>query len=256
MFSVHPYSASKGMQMYFNVRPDTMVKAVAAEGKPSYDRADKLLACSPYEQVFQDLDTIIALYDIPEGIRFPQVNGFFSKDLANLSEDESGWIFAQGGQTYLAYYPLAAYRWEPHKRYSRLPSSGNGYVYERVDSGSQVLISPHSKNGTILQAASVSEFPNFDAFKAAIRALPLEIQLQPTPQVTMRSLRGKDIEFEYGSAPRIDGKALDYSKWKLFEGPYLNAEKGSRKLEITHGRLKRTLDFNTLTISDSVTQAH
>ncbi len=32
MFSIHPYSASKGMQAYFNVGPDTMVKAVAAEG--------------------------------------------------------------------------------------------------------------------------------------------------------------------------------------------------------------------------------
>ncbi len=51
----------------------------------------------------------------------------------------------------------------------------------------------------------------------------------------------------------VDGKALDYTKWKLFEGPYLNAEKGSRKLTITHGRLKRILDFNTLSISDIVT---
>ena len=252
MFSAHPYSAPKGMQAYFNVRPDTMVTAVAAEGKPSYDVADKLVGCSPYEQVFQDLDTIVALYDIPKGTRFEQVNGFFSKDLKNLSEDKSGWIFAQGGDAYLAYYPLAPYRWEAHMRYSRLPSTGNGYRYERIDSGSQVLISPHVKNGTILQAAATSEFANFEAFKKAIRALPLEFTLEPTPSVKMRSLRRKDISFEYGSAPKVDAKAIDYSKWKLFEGPYLNAEKGSRKLEITHGRLKRTLDFNTISISDSV----
>jgi hypothetical protein len=240
------------MQAYFNVRPDTMVTAVAAEGKPSYDVADKLVGCSPYEQVFQDLDTIVALYDIPKGTRFEQVNGFFSKDLKNLSEDKSGWIFAQGGDAYLAYFPLAPYHWEAHMRYSRLPSTGNGYRYERIDSGSQVLISPHVKNGTILQAAATSEFANFEAFKKAIRALPLEFTLEPTPSVKMRSLRRKDISFEYGSAPKVDAKAIDYSKWKLFEGPYLNAEKGSRKLEITHGRLKRTLDFNTISISDSV----
>ncbi|MCZ6674459.1 MAG: hypothetical protein O7C75_16135 [Verrucomicrobia bacterium] len=251
MFSVHPYSASKGMQMYFNVRPDTMVKAVAAEGKPSYDVADKLVGCSPYEQVFQDLDTIIALYDIPKGTRFEQVNGFFSKDLTNMSEDASGWIFAQGGDTYLAYYPMAPYHWESHKAYKRLPSTG-GYKYERVDSGSQVLISPHVKNGTILQAASASEFSNFVAFQVAIRALPLEVRLEPIPRVKLYSLRGKEIRFEYGSAPVVNGKRIDYSKWKLFEGPYLNADKGSRKLVITHGRLKRTLDFNTMTISDSV----
>jgi hypothetical protein len=38
----------------------------------------------------------------------------------------------------------------------------------------------------------------------------------------------------------------------LFEGPYLNAEIGGRKLTITHGRLERILDFNTLTITDRV----
>ncbi len=254
LFSVHPYSDSRAMQTYFNVRPDTMVKAVAAEGKPSYDVADKLVSCSPYEQVFQDLDTIVALYDIPKGTRFEQVNGFFSKDLENLTEDDSGWIFAQGGETYLAYFPFTDYRWEPHMSYQRLPSDGSGYRYERVPSGSQVLISPSRKNGTILQAAATSEFVNFEAFKTAIRSLPMEIRREPTPRVTMRSLRGKDIHFEYGSAPRVDGKAIDYSKWKLFEGPYLNAEKNSQKLEIIHGRLKRTLDFNTLSICDTVSK--
>lgn len=253
LFSIHPYSASKGMQAYFNVRPDTMVKAVAAEGKPSYDVADKLVGCSPYEQVFQDLDTIVALYDIPESTRFEQVNGFFSKDLSDRVEDDSGWIFARGGDTFLAYFPLANYHWEPHVSYQRLPSTGNGYRYERVESGSQVLISPYRKNGTIVQAASTSEFPSFEAFQDAMRALPLEIELDPIPRLSMRSLRGTEIVCAFGETPIRNGKRVDYSKWKLFEGPYLNAEKGSRRLAITHGRLKRVLDFNTLTISDSVT---
>ncbi len=252
MFSVHPYSASKGMQTYFNVRPDTMVKAVAAEGKPSYDVADKLVGCSPYEQVMQDKDTIIALYDIPEGTRFEQVNGFFSKDLEGLDEDASGWIFARGGETYLAYYPMAPYHWEAHMAYKRLPNLGNGYRYERVESGSQVLISPHTKNGTIVQAGAVSEFKGFDEFKETIRGLELEVTLNPTPRVSFESLRGNKLVFHYGKAPSVNGKRIDYSKWKLFEGPYLNAEKGSRKLTISHGRLERTLDFNTLTISDRV----
>jgi hypothetical protein len=253
IFSVHPYSASKGMQMYFNVRPDTMVKAVSAEGKPSYDEPDKLVACSPYEQVFQDLDTVVALYNIPKGTRFPQINGFFSKDLINLTEDESGWIFAQGGETYLAYYPLADYEWIAHQGYGQLPNIGTGYRWERLDTGGKVLTSPHLKNGTIVQAAATSEFKDFSEFQTSIRNLPLEFELEPTPTVSMRTLRGKDIICSYGQAPIVDGETLDYTKWKLFEGPYLNAEKGSRKLTITHGRLKRILDFNTLSISDIVT---
>jgi hypothetical protein len=40
---------------------------VTFEGKPSYDSPDKVLGASPYEKVFQDLDTVIALYDIAPG---------------------------------------------------------------------------------------------------------------------------------------------------------------------------------------------
>ena len=254
MFSVHAFSSSMAMQMYFTAYPEPMIQGVAKEGKPSYDAPDKLLGCSPYEQVFQDLDTVVALYDIPAGTRFPRVNGFFSKDLTQVTEDKSGWIFAQGGNTYLAYRPLAAYTWEPLRLYKQVkPPAGQSYAYERVDSGDKLLVSPHLKNGTILQAASASEFKDFAAFKAAINALPLTYSLDPVPTVTLRTLRGKTIVVQYGAAPLVDGAVLDYTKWKLFEGPYLNAEKGSRKLTITHGRLQRVLDFNTLTISDSVT---
>lgn len=246
MFSVHPISSGADMQTYFTELPDQMIKGVAKEGKPSYDSPDKLLGSSRFEQVWQDRDTVIALYDIPEGTRFPHINGFFSKDLTHLTEDKSGWIFAQGGNTYLAYRPLAPYTMEPLTKYKTMWES------TRVPSGDQRLVSPHLQNGTILQAASADEFKSFAEFQAAIRALPLEFKLKPTPTVKFTTLRGTKVNFTYGQAPVVNGRKIDYSKWKLFEGPYLNAEKGSRKLTITHGRLERVLDFNTLTISERV----
>jgi hypothetical protein len=246
MFSMHPIVSGFDMQTYFTELPDQMIKGVTKEGKASYDSPDKFLGGSRFEQVFQDLDTIIALYDIPPGTRFPHINGFFSKDLVNLTVDESGWIFAQGGQAYLAYRPLASYELQP---LARITSSWTG---ERANTGDKRLYSPHLKNGTILQVASAEEFENFAAFQAAIRALPLEFQLEPVPTVKFTTLRGKKVVCTYGSTPVVDGQAVDYSKWKLFEGPYLNAEKGSRRLTITHGPLERILDFNTVTISDRV----
>lgn len=254
MFSVHPYASAQAMQMYFTELPDHMLALLSSQGKPSYDVPDKILGCSPYERVFQDLDTVIALYDIPADDRYPRVNGFFSKDLTDVTPDASGWIFARGGNTYLAYRPLAPFHWEHLLGYKQLPSKA-GYKWERLDrgeKGDKLLVSPHGKNGTIVQAASVSEFKDFAAFQAAIRALPLEFKLAPVPTVKMRTLRGKEIAFTYGQAPKVDGKKIDYAKWQLFEGPHLNAAKGSRKLTITQGRLERTLDFNTLTITDRV----
>jgi hypothetical protein len=250
MFSMHPISSGQDMQTYFTELPDQMIKGVAKEGKPSYDMEDKLLGCSRFEQVFQDLDTVIALYDIPEGTRFPHINGFFSRDLKNLTEDASGWIFAQGGNTYLAYRPLAPYRMESLVKYKSMWST------ERDTSATtdQRLVSPHLKNGTIVQAASASEFKSFDEFKAAIIALPLEFKLEPKPTVKMTTLRGKKVSFTYDQAPVVNGKKIDYSKWKLFSGPHLNAEMHSRKLTISHGQLERVVDFNTLTITDRVKQ--
>ncbi len=254
MFSVHPHSSGKVMQMYFTELPDHMIEALASQGKPSYDVPDKILGSSPFEQVIQDQDTVIALYDIPPGTRFPHINGFFSKDLVDLTEDkDSGWIFARGGNTYLAYRPLAPFEWQPRLGYKQLPST-SGYKWERVNlgkDGDRLLFSPHLKNGTIVQAASAAEFSDFGAFQRAIKALPLQFTLEPMPAVEFKSLRGRTLTFTYGQAPRVDGVPIDYSRWKLFEGEYLNAERGSRRLEITHGNLRRVLDFNTLTITDS-----
>jgi len=72
--------------------------------------------------------------------------------------------------------------------------------------------------------------------------------------VRLTTLRGRQVAFTYGQAPVVDGRPIDYTQWKLFEGPHLNAEKGSSILTITHGKLQRTLDFNTLTITDQINE--
>jgi hypothetical protein len=235
IFSVQPYYGPHELMMYFTEMPDYMPAAVTFQGKPTYIAESKLLGGSPYEQIFQHDDALISLSDIPASAPYRQINGFFSKDLAKLEEDASGWIFAQGGQTYIAYRPLAPYEWRP------------------IEKGGKRLYSPHAKNGTVLQAAAAREFQSWDDFKSTIRALPLAITLEPTPRVRFTNLSGTRLEAAYGEAPRVDGRTVDYAReWKLFSGPYLNAEVGSRQLTLTHGRLQRVLDFNTLTITDAV----
>ncbi|MBK9169473.1 MAG: hypothetical protein IPM24_18700 [Bryobacterales bacterium] len=224
LFTLHPYSGLLELQAYFTFAPDSATEVVY-RSKKSYDSPDKLLGGSPYEQIFQDRDTVIALYDIAPGARFPHINGFFSKDLTMVTEDPSGWIFARGGDAWIAYRPLAPYSWKP------------------IEGGGRRLFSPHLKNGAIVQVASAREFRSLDAFRAAVTRLPLEVRLEPTPSVRFRTLRGAEMHCTYG-APR------DFSSWKLFDGPFLKAERGSRMLELRHGTMRRVLDFNTLTVRD------
>ena len=233
IFFSHPFSSVHELQTYFVFGPDSAIEGVV-RSKKTYDSPDKILGGSPYEKIFQDEDTLMALYSIPPGTRFPQINGFFSKDTGPLTEDPSGWIFLRGGtSTYIACRPLPLYSWKP------------------LADGGKRLFSPYLNNGVIVQVAAVSEFQNLEAFATAIKKLPLEVRLDPVPTVRFRSLRGRQLEFTYGQNPTINSRALDYTKWPLFGGPFLEADVDSERLVIKHGNLRRTLDFRNLTSTDS-----
>lgn len=230
-FFNHPYSSMKELQTFFVFPPDGAIEGII-KSKKTYDSPDKILGGSAYEKIVQDQDALVALYNIPAGTRFPQINGFFSKDLKEITEDRSGWIFMRGGDsTYIACRPLQPYDWKPFGESKR-------------------LFSAYLQNGVVVQAAAANEFPSLTAFGEAIKALSFEFETSPTPRVKFRSLRGTLIEFTYGEAPRLNGKPIDYEHWPLFGGPFLQAEVDSESLTMTYGNMKRTLDFKHLRITD------
>ncbi|MFW6354311.1 MAG: hypothetical protein ACOC3I_08005, partial [Verrucomicrobiota bacterium] len=234
LFALNPHWSAEELQMYFTEMPDSMPEAVTRQGKPTYMAEDTFLGGSPYEQVYQEKDALVALYFPPEGANHEHVNGFFSKDLTHLEEDPSGWIFARGGDALVAWYPLASYRWEP------------------LENGGQRLVSPSRANGLVLQVAAADEFPDWEAFKAAIRDLPLETSIAPKPMVRFTTLRGDRLEAAYGEDPVVNGSRVDFARWDLFAGQFLHAPMHSRKLTLTHGPLRRVLDFATVSITDEV----
>ena len=58
------------------------------------------------------------------------------------------------------------------------------------------------------------------------------------------------MEFTYGETPRVDGTPLDYDQWPLFGGPFVEAAVDSEQLTLKWGKMRRVLDFRTLTVSD------
>lgn len=233
LFTLHPYSSLEELQTYFTFSPDQAVAEVVSS-KKSYDSPDKFVGGSPYERIFQDQDSVIVLYDIPENTRFPHVNGFFSKDLAETHEDPSGWIFLRGGNAWIACRPLQPYSWKP------------------IEGGGRRLFSPYLKNGFVVQVAGRSEYPDLASFRAAILALPLEYHVDPVPSVRFGSLRGKTLEFAYGDTPKVNGAPVHYEEWPLFGGPFVEAAVDSERLILKYGSMRRTLDFRALTVTDTV----
>jgi hypothetical protein len=217
------------LQTFFVFPPDGAIEGIV-KSKKTYDSPDRLLGGSAYEKIVQDQDTLIALYDIAPGTRFPHINGFFSKDLSEVKEDSSGWIFMRAGDfTYIACRPLRPYEWKAYGQSKR-------------------LFSPWLKNGVVVQVAARSEYPSLDEFGKAIKALPLEFQTTPTPHVKFRSLRGTLIDFTYGETAKFNDKPIDYAHWPLFGGPFLHADVDSESLTMTYGSMKRKLDFKNLTV--------
>lgn len=234
LFTVQPYSEPKEGTMYF-AEPTDQVNELIIRSKTEYGRADKWTGGSDYEQVFQQDDALVALYDVPKGTEHNLVSGFFSKNLDETVEDASGWIFARAGGTYMAVYPIMKYTWKDDNEKARR------------------LSAPAGKAGFVVQAAQASEFDSFEAFKTKIRSLLLTHSLEPRPTVTFLSLRGKKIEATYGQTPKVDGQTVNFDAWPLYESKFLEAAKGSRKLLMKYDNLRLELDFNTNTIREWVT---
>jgi len=234
LFAMHPYTSSRELAMYFPEEPKRLLPAVL-RSKDTYASPDKWTGASPYEEVVQAKDALVALYDIPDDwSRFPHISGYFSKELDRREEDKSGWIFAKGGEALIAYYPLAEYEWQQEE--------GKGWR----------LHSPHRHNGVVLQVAPAGQYPSFEAFKEAVRGLPLTTKTSPTPHVQFTSLRGDRIAFTYGETPRLNGAQINYDDWPLYDGPFMRAETGSNRLQLRHGARRRLLDFETTTLKSWV----
>jgi hypothetical protein len=50
----------------------------------------------------------------------------------------------------------------------------------------------------------------------------------------------------------VGGEAVDYGSWPLYGGPFMGSERGSGRLELRYGPMRRVLDFDALTVSDAV----
>ena len=49
----------------------------------------------------------------------------------------------------------------------------------------------------------------------------------------------------------VNGAPLDYAHWPLFGGPFVEAAVDSEQLILKYGKMRRTLDFRRLTVTDT-----
>jgi len=226
IFTVHPYIGEPDLGMFF---PEEMKFAFdeVSSSHTYYGSEDKWSASSPFEGTFQHKNALIVLYNIPQGEKFGHIDGFFPKDLLKREVDDSGWIFCHGGNTYIAYFPLQPYEWIEEEECFRLRS------YKL-------------KNGCVIEVAQAEEYSSFTAFKEQIRNNTLVHDTFERTLTVSYTTSGSDVmTFTYDGARRLNGELIDFADYELFRGPFLNAEVGSRSLEIRYKNQGMILDMAT-----------
>ncbi len=229
IFSLHPTYSSRELTTFFPEETKILTRDVV-KSKGTYNKPNKWTGGSPYERTFQYKNSIIVLYNIPKDVHYGHVDAFFPKNLDSREVDASGWIFCSGGNVYIAVLPFKPYKWIEEKINWRLRSF-------------------HHKNGLILEVASRNDYPSFDAFKSFIqRRTPNLKKFNQTLTVQFRTPDNNFMKFTYPDKRYLNGQAWDFSQYKLFHGPFTDAEVGSEKLLIHYHNQKYELNWKHNTI--------
>lgn len=231
-------------------------------GYPEENYAAKWLGSSPYEQVVQHKDALLALYRIPPGTTYqygprkpfpsdrdPYVDGFFPAGAIRLlEEDGEGWIFAHGGSVLIAVKVAKPYVW----------------VREGEDASPLRLRSGGLTNAVAVQTACPMDYRlpedgeaaeeerlvrELGRFRKAVRAsAALEAELDGEhPHAAFRSLSGDSIRMEFNGGRTVNGESIPYGDWPLVGNPFLHSTVGSGILEAAGGGMRVRWDYNAWT---------
>jgi hypothetical protein len=211
-----------------------------------------LTGSSPYERTFQDKNTLVVLYDIAPGTMTEHIDGFFPWNLEQRMVDPSGWILCKAGKTYVGWYPFQEYAWIEEQDTIGQAKNTIGRPEDLLGPqarGSWRLRSHKLQNGYIIEVRSETEVGSFETFCAKLRAHVPRLTLVPGKVAAdYVTLNGDRMRFAFPEDRTLNGKKVDLTTYKLFEGPFVNAEVGSQRITLTHSKAKRILDFKTLEV--------
>ena len=226
-FFINPSYSARQLIRYF----DTTLEAVLPEilrQRPYYADPNKWIEGSPFEEVFQHENALVAVYEIPPGERHQHINGFFPKAIDERRAGPDHWIFCRADRIFFA-----------------VRTSDTGRWFEESDHFRLRLEAPVA--AVILEAARASEYASFDAFCDRIGRNRVEFD-RAARRLAYTSSRGRTIEVTSRGERRLDGRPVDMDAWPLFEGPWVNAATGSRVITIQYGPERVVLDFNDLSV--------
>jgi hypothetical protein len=253
IFGLHPYWSSYELGMFFPEEIKPLIADVVAS-KGTYNNPDKWTGGSPFERTFQNRNTLIVLYDITPGTTTEHIDGFFPRNLEARVVDPSGWILCKAGDVYVGWFPLQEYEWieEPDALGAeKNVSASPGQLSKEKQVGNWRLRSHKLQNGYVIEVRSRSEIGSFEQFTQQLqKRIPKAVLTPGHVAVRYTSITGDRMSFDFPEGRALNGKAVDLSKTKFFDGPFLHSEVGSQKVTMTYKGMKRVMDFVKMEVSE------
>ena len=224
-FFINPSYSAEQLSRYFDTPVDKVLADIVRQ-RPYYANPNKWVEGSPYEDVWQHENTVVDLYNLPPDAARQHINGFFPHILTERRE-AGGWILVHADQVFFAVWTSVPGTWAYEPDYER-------------------LVLQHPRTAVILEAVPASEYPSFDAFCARMQQLRPKFD-ESTLTADYTTSRGHRIQFTHRGARIVDGVTANLAEWPLFEGPGMNARRGTGVITLQCGDEHVTLDFNRAT---------
>jgi hypothetical protein len=231
LYFMQPYAEQSGVAEFFP-HSHSLVSRYVSRDDPYYNDMAKAVGGSPYEDVFQHKNTIIALYDIPKIDRFPIISGFLPPGTYGFDVDSlgSGWVTFNQGEVYLAVYPLKK------------------YTIFSAELGKRIF-SMYRKNGVIMQVVGMHEVASYEEFVKKIRASKINVkEFESKGKIRYTTIYGDKLEFTYHGDGRVNGKNIQADTSKLFDSPWIECKRGTGVMTIRSEKGKCIIDMQNRTI--------
>jgi hypothetical protein len=231
----HPFRGAGRFGAFLGSLPQGIGRAIATD-KPYLQYPDRLFGASPYERMVQHEGAILLLYRIPEDDEAPYVNLYLPATVA-WEAGEEGWLFGDGGEFYVGLRPIGSYHWERIREEDLI----DGWLLRIGDRYA----------GLALEAVEASD-TDFATFQRQRSAAALDLSDWPGPgRAGLVTTGGHRLEIVFPDAPPgegdeshlLDGVAIDYSAYPLYEAPGVAAPLGTGKMILRHQGETTELDF-------------
>jgi hypothetical protein len=232
LFLMQPYSDANSLTPFLPHSEELALRSTATLD-PYHGTVTKIVGGSPFEDVFQHKNTLIALYDIGTVTRFPVLTGFLPPDVKAMDIDsaKSGWITINTGDVYIALFPF--------KRY-RIAEGAYGRHF----------ISYEKRNGAIVQVAGRNAVGPYEQFVKRIKAGKVDLsRLESDMSIRYVTIFGDTLSMTYHGTRTVNGRPLTVpSADVLFSSPRLSSEKGSGLLTVRGKDGEAVIDMRKLEI--------